>query len=80
MRERVVGPGERHPQIIEHALPRQFPHLLGEGLVADRAGPFGEGLGQIGALGDCGTVHLGLLCVGQEAPTPTLPRKRGREL
>ena len=45
--QRIVGPGERHPVIIEHALPRQRPHRLGQRIVADRRSLSGEGPGQI---------------------------------
>src|SRR4051794_6913501 len=54
--ERVIGPGERDAVIIEHALPRQRAHAVGQGVVGDGARLCREITGQICRL--CAVRHI----------------------
>jgi hypothetical protein len=45
--ERIVGAGEPDAEIVEHALPRELAHRLGQRVIGDGAGPLGEGAGEV---------------------------------
>jgi len=50
--ERLAGARHRDGQVVEHALPRERAHVIGQVGVGQRGRPFGEGAGQAGCLGN----------------------------
>ena len=46
--QRIVGSGERHAEIVEHALPRELAHRGWQVIVCESARFFGDKQGQIG--------------------------------